>query len=147
MVTQLPKSHPCSCTQSLTHIVPVRDPFTDLLSWALVGIISLYVAALFVPSHFCIPWKVIAIMKAHSIIFRFHTGGDGWDINTVMFWCSLKRENPEFPIQSIQIIPNANTWEARISAHPSTEQHSQPIKHKCGRRIQLSSAKPDIQMT
>lgn len=137
----------------LLHTIPhhprysSKEPFHRFAELGWVGIISLYVAALLVPSHFCIPWKVIALTKGSFHYIQISYRRDGWDINTVMFWCSLKRENPEFPIQSIQIIPNANTWEAKISAHPSTEQHSQPIKHRCGRRIQLSSAKADIQMT
>lgn len=136
---------------TIPHLLfPVRDSskFTDSLSWAWSELV-VWMLPSFCPrrSHFCSPGEVMAVMKAHSIIFRFHVRGNGWDVFTVKFWCSLKRENPEFPIESTQIIPNANMWEARISAHPSTEQRSQPIKHKCSRRTQLSAAKPDIQMT
>lgn len=35
LVTQLPKGHPCSCTQSLTHVVPVRNP--SQTRWAGLG--------------------------------------------------------------------------------------------------------------
>jgi hypothetical protein len=74
---------------------------------------------------------VTASMEAHSSRFRFRIIDNGWDTDTIVFGYSLKRGNPEFPIQSIQIFLSANTWEARLSAHPSTEQPPQLIKQKC----------------
>ena len=70
-------------------------------------------------------WKLIQV-DSDFISFT-----NVWDPDPVESGYSLKGENPEFPIQNIQIFPSTDMWESRLSAHPSTEQHSQLIRQKC----------------